>query len=611
MANPSADDTIKIDIDWKPFNKTINDFQSKLDQMMRDLASSTSGLGLKNLKEYEASKTRLLQIDNKFKQERRQLEVATRMSGVGGGVFGNISNIAQSYAYARRGDTDRLRTLSGQQTLTADEMKERDLLVKRGAGKSPFDKLFDKFDTLFGAGSKWDETFKGHGKAVAGGLGVLGMAGGAQLGKMIIDSSPAFQQLLKIMNYGIMLVLRPIGDFFAFLFRPILILLLRKFIIPFYQHVYPWFVKNGKAIGNAIEKIASGEWAVDIGKTIAESLKVKAATTKPKELPPKQKTPPALEDKTKIIGRPEKQKALPEPIESKLFREASAELDPMFKPQVMSTLNPQSGKGHIDKIGSLAKATKALESTSKLGKYGSMLKAAGTAGKVLNKASGLPAEIALKSGRVAFNTAKKLTPSPIKSVVGKTTAPATKALQKTATKIAATTGGKLAMKAIPIAGQVLTAIDAAGSILKAVNPDAYNQIREGARSIFEPVIGHEGFEFGSDILGWGEKSTAEQMVDLGKGVGDFFTPHAAGGMIREPIRGLGMRSGKRYMFGEGGNELVVPTNKIPKTSPTDSSAPVVINITVNGSIMSDRDMLNFQRTIMRAVESSNTRRAKL
>ncbi len=51
----------------------------------------------------------------------------------------------------------------------------------------------------------------------AGAAGMLG------LGKMIIDSSPLMQTMLKLMNLGIMFTLRPIGDFIGTLFRPMMI----------------------------------------------------------------------------------------------------------------------------------------------------------------------------------------------------------------------------------------------------------------------------------------------------------------------------------------------------------------------------------------------------
>lgn len=51
----------------------------------------------------------------------------------------------------------------------------------------------------------------------AGAAGMLG------LGKMIVDSSPLMQTMLKLMNLGIMFTLRPIGDFIGTLFRPMMI----------------------------------------------------------------------------------------------------------------------------------------------------------------------------------------------------------------------------------------------------------------------------------------------------------------------------------------------------------------------------------------------------
>ena len=59
------------------------------------------------------------------------------------------------------------------------------------------------------------------------------------------------------------------------------------------------------------------------------------------------------------------------------------------------------------------------------------------------------------------------------------------------------------------------------------------------------------------------------------------------------------------MFGEQGSEAVIPMNKM------GGGSGVTVNVTVNGSIYSDRDMLQFQRTIMKAIETSSTRKAKL
>jgi hypothetical protein len=67
-----------------------------------------------------------------------------------------------------------------------------------------------------------------------------------------IESSPMMQQMLKLWKFGIMMIFRPIGDFFGFFLRPIFVLLLRKFIIPFYQEYLPLMQKLGHDLGERV-----------------------------------------------------------------------------------------------------------------------------------------------------------------------------------------------------------------------------------------------------------------------------------------------------------------------------------------------------------------------
>lgn len=60
-----------------------------------------------------------------------------------------------------------------------------------------------------------------------------GVAGLLQMRKMIIDSSPMLQAMHKLLNVGIMFILRPIGDFFGFVMRPLFIPFV-KFAVQFY-----------------------------------------------------------------------------------------------------------------------------------------------------------------------------------------------------------------------------------------------------------------------------------------------------------------------------------------------------------------------------------------
>ena len=120
-----------------------------------------------------------------------------------------------------------------------------------------------------------------------------------------------------------------------------------------------------------------------------------------------------------------------------------------------------------------------------------------------------------------------------------------------------------------------------------------------------------------DFVGFGEQSTGQQLVGLAEtlaapvtgGRNNSGRRHAFGGMISEEVRGFG-KSGRRYVFGEGGSEMVTPMSKMGRRSGGGDSG-VTVNVTVNGNIYSDRDMLKFQRTIMKAIETSSTRKAKL
>ena len=237
-------------------------------------------------------KQRLLQInrklnqeqDHQMKQQRRMQMVMTRSLG-GGGLLGQGMSMIQNLASLKHQNyqtLQQLKKLESERILTPKEVKQRDMLSGNTTSNNVFSKLDKTFEKFFGGDSKWNKMFGGQGKMAAAGLGLGAAAGGLALGKAIIDSSPLMQQMIKLMKFGFMLILKPIGDFFGFIMRPILILLLRKFIIPFYQTVYPWFAKEGTKLGNDIAKIVdslgSAEmWAIaGTGITAAILLAIKA-----------------------------------------------------------------------------------------------------------------------------------------------------------------------------------------------------------------------------------------------------------------------------------------------------------------------------------------------
>jgi hypothetical protein len=126
-------------------------------------------------------------------------------------------------------------------------------LREQTKGKSG-DKLADQL-----GGAK--EFFGKHKMGMMIGAGSAGIL--LKVLKMAFDASPMFQQIQKLLKFGIMMVLRPIGDFFGFIMRPVMIMLLRKFIIPWYTKMYPQMMKWGTEIGTklagALGALADGD----------------------------------------------------------------------------------------------------------------------------------------------------------------------------------------------------------------------------------------------------------------------------------------------------------------------------------------------------------------
>lgn len=216
-----------------------------------------------------------LEYEDKLIRQRRVQQILTRsapMGGLGGMAFGMLQNIG----HMKMDNYSRLQELNEKGIdMTSSEKKERDMLDRSTVSNKMFGKLDKSFEKYFGGDSKWNKFFGGQGKMAAAGLGAGALGGGMALGKMIIDSSPLLQQMLKLLQFGVMLVLKPIGDFFGMIFRPVLITLLRKFIIPNYQKIMPMMLKMGQDIGNMLVGVLdflTGDWLknLDFGNILPE-----------------------------------------------------------------------------------------------------------------------------------------------------------------------------------------------------------------------------------------------------------------------------------------------------------------------------------------------------
>ena len=83
-----------------------------------------------------------------------------------------------------------------------------------------------------------------------------GVAGLLQFRKIIIESSPMLQAMLKILNVAVMFILRPIGDFIGFVLRPLLIPFLKE-AVKFYTSRLSTTIGAGDLTGQAI---ADQDW---------------------------------------------------------------------------------------------------------------------------------------------------------------------------------------------------------------------------------------------------------------------------------------------------------------------------------------------------------------
>jgi len=70
-----------------------------------------------------------------------------------------------------------------------------------------------------------------------------------RISKMLVQSSPMLQSMLKLLNTGIMMMLRPIGDFIGFLLRPLMIYLMRSVFLPWYRSMAPIMRVWGSTLG--------------------------------------------------------------------------------------------------------------------------------------------------------------------------------------------------------------------------------------------------------------------------------------------------------------------------------------------------------------------------
>lgn len=290
MSSPEGDNTdfteVKdLDKLFEMLTKTIEKLNKKLDDMTKTTGQAATGNKdwhkTQALLKIELEKERGRQVRmNKdhakaLSEGGNQMKLFTGMLTKGlpiGAAFGMLTGKAEKLALQYEANQQELASLESSLENLNKRLNEPDLDPKeRGTLERAKEGLESRRDTAQGkvdesgqvaeklAGAK--EFFGKHKMGMMIGAGSAGVLIGIL--KKALDASPMFQQIYKLLNFGIMMILRPIGDFFGFLMRPIMIMLLRKFIIPWYTKMYPQMMKWGNEIGTklagALTALANGD----------------------------------------------------------------------------------------------------------------------------------------------------------------------------------------------------------------------------------------------------------------------------------------------------------------------------------------------------------------
>ena len=421
-------------------------------------------------------------------------------------------------------------------------------------------KIFGKTisERLSGAG----EFFRKNKTGIILSIGSIGLLVTAL--KLVYNTSPMMQASVKLLKLIWNLGLRPIGDFFGFIMRPIFIMFLRSFILPWYKVAYPFYQKWGNKIGDLMSNFTlqgfadlMWEWfdKADVEMKIFTTALATAAgglglggfyialkgliafinlITGKTPTPTGSATPAGTTVKTP-------QPALPAP---KTVGAGISTFPEHLKP--FSTLynKPQPALPAPKATTNIGMSPNIKKWISK--QWGHIKMAGDRMGKTFQQ-----------MGAQFWKTISKhpvlsrfFTPDKLKGVMG---------------------GG---IKGV--AGMIPAIV---GNIMEAIDPVQWGKDTERL---------YKEFPFFDPEFGGGGAVGQEAMAE--------------GGIIREPISGIG-RSGKMYSFGERGAEMVTPMGGgVGGTS---------ITINIQNMSGSQQDLNNLRATILAVIQEANTRSGRI
>jgi len=400
-------------------------------------------------------------------------------------------------------------------------------------------------------GSKF---FKNHALGIMISIGSIGLLVTAL--KLVYNTSPMMQASVKLLGLMWNLGLRPIGDFFGFVMRPIFILLLRSFILPWYKVAYPFYQKWGNKIGELLSNFTlqgfadlTWEWfneadtemktfstglALLIGATgiAGFHLALKGLIAFINLITGKTPTPMSTPTPT-----PKASPALPSFSHSQTGGTGTLNIGKQLALPYKGAL-PATGKGGVASTSSIGMSENIKTWINK--QWGHIRAAGDRLGKSFNQ--------------MADQFWKSMSKNPV--------------LKRffTPEKL----GGIAKGGTKGVIGFIPPII---GNIMEAINPERWAADVERL---------HEWLPFFDPNYGIDQEM-------------------AHGGIIREPIYGVG-RSGKTYSFGESGAETV---------SPIGTGGGTSITINIQNMSGSTQDLNNLRQTILAVIQEANTRGGRI
>jgi hypothetical protein len=487
--------------------------------------------------------------------------------------------------------------------------------------------------------------FENHMTGILIGAGAAGVLIG--IIKKAVSVSPMFQQMMKLMNFAVTMILRPIGDFIGFFLRPILILLLRKFILPWFKDAYPALRAAGTATGEIatdwIDDITSGDWA-RVGTAIAKafglgigayfSIKVFKAAGKIisnhiKSMLNKIKIPvpswinklvikmPLMPDWVKkLFGMVDDAKSGGGTGEGNGGGNNKGGNGRGATPQGDGTKPKSGGDLFKEKVGSKLQGNKGVISNS-----GKIITPEENAKKIAEK----------QAQNVKYNQTATKSDKLLRRVADvfkrKGLLKGIQSLQSVMPKLKFGSEKMASLKALlsvssikgigkGLLGSVLGGSAGAGGLpwIIAENLDHLPPAKEFRLWFQSKMREHlpeiDGTGIDSAIGNWvGNKGISNPISDaIASGVGMFrdFTGLANGGIINEPINGVGLNTGRKYKLGERGSEAVVPLNG--KGGMGGGGTTVNINI---DNMSGDRnDVEKLRKTILEVLQQTSMSRVR-